>query len=521
MTTCSYSISGGDYDRAGSASRSLKELLKSVGVEPHAVRRVMVAAYEAEMNVIIHAHRGTLRATVDGSEVHVDIIDEGPGIADISLAMKEGWSTAPPKARELGFGAGLGLPNIKKHSDVFTIDSQVGRGTQVRFSVKFETLRASDRTFNSLHLHGELCRQCMQCIHVCPTQALRIHRGVPNVLTHLCVECTSCIETCPAGALGMEGPETLPEIAPGTALVLPPAFLFQFGGGVGPDQVLAALTDLGFESVHLFDAWERAHRQAVREYASDRDRAGPVLSSCCPAVLNLIEIKFPSLLEDVAPFVTPEHAAMKDLAGQPVLMMVCPSQRTSLLTAGMPEHAMLNPHVLQQALVERLSTGINRASEPRSPQSPPPNDPGALRVEGIRAVLQTLEELENGHLADLRVLELYACSHGCFGSGLLKGRNAALAAHRWLHTPRKGPTPARAWPRGGPLEPRAGIRLDADMAEAMAKLARIQQLVTALPGRDCGQCGAPTCRAFAEDVILDRISRRACMHASWSKGKTT
>jgi len=517
MTTCSYSMAGGDYERAGSASRSLKELLKTVGVDPVAVRRVMVAAYEAEMNVIIHAHRGTLQATVDGTEVVVDVIDEGPGIPDIPLAMKEGYSTAPPKARELGFGAGLGLPNIRKHSDHFAIQSQVGKGTHVHFSVKFAAHEEREHSLNSMHLHGELCRQCMQCIHVCPTQALRVHRGAPSMLTHLCIECTSCIETCPAGALGMEVADHLPSLPPDAILVVPPAFLFQFGTGVAPDAIVAALADLGFSSVRLLSGWEQALRRAVREWAAQRDGGAPVISSMCPAVVNLVETRFPSLIGDIAPWLTPAESVLRDLPGGNVVMVVCPAQRTSLVGAGIPESHLISPQLLRDAVMPRVQRG---ASSPgTSPMgSIPPRDPGFLRVEGIRPVLDILEELENGQLQDLQVLELYACHHGCFGSGLLKGGNAALAAHRWQNMSKRDQATASAFRRESPYAPRPGIRLDPDMGQAMKKLARIDELVRALPGRDCGQCGAPTCRAFAEDVVLDRVSRRACIHASWSKG---
>jgi anti-sigma regulatory factor (Ser/Thr protein kinase)/Fe-S-cluster-containing hydrogenase component 2 len=521
MTTCSYRIAGGDYEHAGSASRSLKELLKSVGVEPQAVRKVMVAAYEAEMNVVIHSLGGMLRAAVDGSRVRVEVDDDGPGIADIALAMKEGWSTAPARARELGFGAGLGLPNIQRHSDEFSIESGAGRGTSVRFTINFDALAATDRAVNSLRLQGDLCRQCMQCVHACPTQAMRVHRAVPNVLPHLCIECTTCIERCPAGAIGMEGPSSLPSLPPGTALLLHPAFLFQFGAGVDPLRVVDALLALGFSGIHPLSAWERAHSTAVRKHARSGLARGPVISSCCPAVLNLVETRFPSLLSEVAPFVTPEEAAAHDLRDAPVVMSVCPAQRTSLL-AGVPEDKLLDPHLLRDLIASALRRSQpSLQPTPGAPACAAPLEPGVLRVEGIRGVVQTLEELENGHLAGLELLELYACEHGCFGSGLLRGSNAALARHRWATAGMKATVEARAYERERPLAARSGIRLDPDMQEAMARLARIQELVAALPGRDCGQCGAPSCRAFAEDVVLDRISRRACTYASWSRGKTS
>ena len=126
-----YDVDGENFASAGRASESVKRTLKQLGVSPESVRRVAIAMYEGEINMVIHAHGG--KAVVDLFPDHVEIrlIDRGPGIADIELAMKAGYSTAPESIRSLGFGAGMGLPNMKKYSDEMTIDSQVGVGTTV------------------------------------------------------------------------------------------------------------------------------------------------------------------------------------------------------------------------------------------------------------------------------------------------------------------------------------------------------------------------------------------------------
>ena len=135
MITVSYPISGGDFESAGIATRMLKEQLARIGVGPQAMRRAMIASYEAEMNVVIHARVGTLWARVDRDTLDLEVADEGPGIPDVDLALKEGWSTASSQARQMGFGAGMGLPNIRKNSDEFAINSEVGRGTQLYIQV--------------------------------------------------------------------------------------------------------------------------------------------------------------------------------------------------------------------------------------------------------------------------------------------------------------------------------------------------------------------------------------------------
>ena len=137
MTSWSFPLAGGDFGHGGAASRALKEIVKGVGAdEARLIRRLMVAAYEAEMNVIIHARRGVMEAWIGPDAVTVEVRDEGPGIADLELAQRPGFSTAPPAARALGFGAGLGLPNIKKNSDEFEIASTVGQGTTLRYFVR-------------------------------------------------------------------------------------------------------------------------------------------------------------------------------------------------------------------------------------------------------------------------------------------------------------------------------------------------------------------------------------------------
>lgn len=136
MITFSAPIAGGDYASGGAASRGLKAVLVEARVDPEAVRRIMIAAYEAEMNVVIHAESGSLSAVVSKHAAIVEVVDEGPGIADLELAMQPGFSTAPPSAKAIGFGAGLGLPNIKKHVDDLRLESRPGRGTRLSFLVR-------------------------------------------------------------------------------------------------------------------------------------------------------------------------------------------------------------------------------------------------------------------------------------------------------------------------------------------------------------------------------------------------
>jgi anti-sigma regulatory factor (Ser/Thr protein kinase)/Na+-translocating ferredoxin:NAD+ oxidoreductase RNF subunit RnfB len=522
MSTTMFTIPGGDYEHGGAASSGLKDMLKKVGVEPAALRRAMIAAYEAEMNVVIHSsHGGEMQVALDDGVLDVEVSDTGPGIPDVELAMKEGFSTAPAKARELGFGAGMGLPNIRRSSDRFSIESAAGQGTRLRFTIYLTPQAAVERAAGSLEVVAERCRECLRCLHVCPTRALRVRGGRPEVLEHLCIECGACIGACEAGALAMKGVAEMPRQAAGTLLVVPPAFLVQFGPRVGPRAVLSALAELGFGEVWVTEGWEAALEEAVVRYAREEAGAWPVISPACPAVVSLIEMRFPSLIGHLAPFASPVGAAQSEAAGRDALVVAaCPAQRSVLAALRGRTSEVVGPRGLWQAILRRVAEGGESASE-RAGE--PGRAEGVLRVTGVRHVVAALEEAENGRLGDVAVLELFACDRGCFGSPAWR-EEPFVAAWRWR---RMGGRPLLAMgarlPAMGALAragqavrrkeafaPRAGLRLDEDMARAIAKLAEMDRLIRELPGRDCGRCGAPTCSALAEDVVLGRAAVTAC-----------
>jgi serine/threonine-protein kinase RsbT len=130
-----FPVSGGDYLHAGQASCKIKNLLRELGLSDEVVLRAAIISYEAEMNIIMYAWRGSLDLTVAPSRILIVGEDSGPGITDIELAMKEGYSTATAEMREMGFGAGMGLPNIKKNADDFRITSEPGRGTRLEMTI--------------------------------------------------------------------------------------------------------------------------------------------------------------------------------------------------------------------------------------------------------------------------------------------------------------------------------------------------------------------------------------------------
>ncbi len=131
-----YEVSGEDFTRAGEASGAVKKRLKSLGYNPDAIRRTAIAMYEAEINMVIHAEGGFCDVDIYPDRVEVLLSDHGPGIPDVEKAMQEGYSTAPDNVRSLGFGAGMGLPNIKKYSDEMRIDTTIGVGTNLYLTIR-------------------------------------------------------------------------------------------------------------------------------------------------------------------------------------------------------------------------------------------------------------------------------------------------------------------------------------------------------------------------------------------------
>jgi len=131
-----FSVTGGNFEEAGRVSGKIKTILKEMGIQKDVVRMAAVITYESEINIVSYARQGVIRLNVLPEYVEIDVVDEGPGISDIRLAMQQGWSTATDKIREMGFGAGMGLNNIRNFSDIFHISSDVGSGTRLKMIIR-------------------------------------------------------------------------------------------------------------------------------------------------------------------------------------------------------------------------------------------------------------------------------------------------------------------------------------------------------------------------------------------------
>jgi len=131
-----YNINGGDFSKAGFASSSLKKALKQLNIPSKLIKRIVIALYEAEMNIVAHAYEGVIKVEITPEKIYINVKDKGPGIEDIQMAMEDGFSTASEEVREMGFGAGMGLSNIKNNADDFEIVSTVNEGTELKIVTK-------------------------------------------------------------------------------------------------------------------------------------------------------------------------------------------------------------------------------------------------------------------------------------------------------------------------------------------------------------------------------------------------
>jgi len=255
-------------------------------------------------------------------------------------------------------------------------------------------------------------------------------------------------------------------------------------------------------------------RDAVIEYARDEKRAKPVISPVCPAVVNLIETRFPSLLPNLAPFLSPIETARKDMSEKgAVFVAVCPCQYTALGQKGFRANVeVVDPAILRQEIIkvvikegEKKEQGSSEGRE----KSAMPED--ILEVYGAKHVIKVLEKVENGFIRNIKVLELYMCDRGCFGSPLLI-EDPFIAKRRWKAAGAYPHEPRKAIPRSAPFTARKGVRLDADISRAIEKLSEIEGVMKKLPGKDCGICGAPFCGVFAEDIVMGKADISECIY---------
>jgi iron only hydrogenase large subunit-like protein len=424
--------------------------------------------------------------------------------------------------------------------------------------------------FHSVYLDSSLCVGCTTCIKHCPTEAIRVREGKAHITEERCIDCGECIRICPKGAKkSLSDPLSLMDGYDVKAALPAPSLYGQFGPDHRPSEVFEALGALGFDEVFdvAWGAWILAG--AIRDYAVG---AGirPLISSACPVVVRLIQQRFPSLIANLVPFLPPMEAAARELRRrfsavcaesgatepqaqlkpQPRLGIFFISPCTSKVTAIRNPLGYAHSEVdavfsfkdIYVPLRSALKSGRRREESAFGggrvgrmiglgaglgwARSDGELDAlgieGAVSVDGIANVIALLEELDNGKLQDIPYIEALACPGGCVGGPMAVAnphvaRSTIKALARDEAMPGSGDgAPRLAKPAFGlgweaeppprPLEP-----LDRDIAKALAMEEAIGIRTAELPGLDCGACGAPDCRALAEDIVKGLADESFCL----------
>ncbi len=407
--------------------------------------------------------------------------------------------------------------------------------------------------FHSVTLEREKCKGCTNCIKRCSTEAIRVREGKARILEERCVDCGECIRICPnqAKVAVTDKLERLKEFRYNVALPAP-AFFGQFGREVDPERVMDGLLRLGFDHVVEVALGADAVTCAIRWYMEEHARPRPLISSACPAVVRLIQVRFPSLVDHIIPLQTPMDAAaliarreareregLKDEDIATWFITPCPAKMTAIRQPvgvqrsevtgafSMSEIYGLLLGVMSQA---REDGGLCRASAlglgwGRAGGENHAIGTGALlAVDGIHNVIAVLEEVLRDRLQDLDYLELQACVGGCVGGPLVTenpfvGRtNLRVLTERLADVHPGLPVDAsRQIFKSGQLamrcriEPRPVMKLDEDIARAISKTEQLERVLASLPGLDCGSCGSPHCRSLAEDIVRGSAFETDCI----------
>ncbi len=403
--------------------------------------------------------------------------------------------------------------------------------------------------YHSVVLKEDKCMGCTNCVKRCPTEAIRIRNGKASIAPERCIDCGECIRICPhhAKRARFTHMEALGRFQYKIALPAPSLY-GQFNNLDDIDYVLTGLTKMGFDQVYEVSRAAELVSEATRKmmYNSElmTDLPRPIISSACPAVVRLIRVRFPDLCEHVLPLKSPmETAAIMakreamektGLAEKDIgcfFITPCPAKVTDMkMPLGM-EKSQVDGAIAISEVFPTLSHAMDRLEsvEPiansgiigvgwstSGGESAALLNEKYLAADGIENVIRVLEEIEDERIGDLDFIELNACAGGCVG-GVLCVENPYVAKAR-IQRLRKylpvsqnhlagGPVPTEMeWE--GELEFSNVMTLSSDLKRAMEMMVEINTLEEELPGLDCGACGAPTCRAFAEDVV-----KRACKKA--------
>ena len=405
--------------------------------------------------------------------------------------------------------------------------------------------------FTSVQLEETLCKGCINCIKRCPTQAIRVRNGKAVITKEFCIDCGECIRICPHHAKRAVYDKLDIRNKYAYTVALPaPSLYGQFNHLEDVNIVLTALKRIGFDDVYEVSGGAELVSELTRNYVAAHPEKQPFISTACPTIVRLIRVRFPNLIEHLLPIKPPVELAAElarkramERTGLPaekigiIFLSPCPSKVTWVKTPlGMKESNIDAVCAIKDVYKPLLSVMKEVAEKPEElaisgkigiSWGATGGEAGGvltdryLAADGMENVIRVLEDLEDNKISDLEFIELNACNGGCVG-GVLTVENPFVAMAK-LHRLRKYMTVARShvetdfypseeafWTEEVEYEP--VFKLGENVRESIARMAQVEELCAKFPGLDCGSCGAPTCKALAEDIVRGEATEHDCIH---------
>ena len=407
-----------------------------------------------------------------------------------------------------------------------------------------------DKFYHSVRLDESLCKGCINCIKRCPTEAIRVRGGKASINNKFCIDCGECIRVCPHHAkLATYDKMDVMKQYEYTVALPAPSLYSQFNNLDDVNIVLNALVKMGFDDVFEVSAAAELVSEATRQYISEHEGQLPLISTACPSVVRLIRVRFPNLIPHLLPLNPPVEVAgilaaekaMKD-TGLPrekigiMFISPCPSKVTYVKSPLGTEKSQVDHVLAIKDVYPKLLACMKAVAGEDYPVIGTSGKIGIswghsggeasglftenyLAADGIENVIRVLEDMEDQKFTNLRFVELNACNGGCVG-GVLTVENPYVAEVK-LKRLRKYMPVARShmddnpedmikWTTGVQYEP--VFSLGGNLMESFSRLNQVERLVKKFPGLDCGSCGAPTCKALAEDIVRGNASERDCVY---------
>ena len=406
------------------------------------------------------------------------------------------------------------------------------------------------KRFHSVRLEGDKCRGCTNCLKRCPTEAIRVRGGRAHIIDERCIDCGECIRVCGYHAK-VAVTDPLSSISKFKyKIALPaPSLYGQFNNLKSISQILNGLKQMGFDEAFEVARGADVVSRAIRERLKNPDIPRPVISSACPAIVRLIQVRFPDLLDHIVDVRQPmevaamiakrEFARSRGVKEEEIgcfFITPCPAKVTAIRRPIGHAKSAVDGAISVLEIYGLLSSQIRNAPVDISLETASDlgvgwarsggecyavNPDNSMAVDGIENCIHVLEEIEDNRLKNLEFFEGAACTGGCVG-GPLNFENNYVARSNVRRLASRDENPELNVDNGMmtkyPLYddvrilPNSAMKLDDDLMEAMRKMERIEKIYKELPGFDCGSCGSPTCRTFAEDVVQGVATKMDCIH---------